>query len=106
MLTQSSTARAAFFTQIVPKFYFFLTTCSLNSRKLLALGLCRHCYACGQPLGSGITICETSAKGACTMKKSRLWTCVVALGWLSVMGLSRVQAAEEDNGKDEELIPP
>jgi hypothetical protein len=28
------------------------------------------------------------------MKKSRLWTCVVALGWLSVMELSRVQAAE------------
>ena len=32
------------------------------------------------------------------MKKSRLWTCVVALGWLSVMGLSRVQAAD--------LVPP
>ena len=44
------------------------------------------------------------------MKKSLLLTCVVAFGWLSVMGLSPVcQAAEEDKGKDdqvEELIPP
>ena len=30
------------------------------------------------------------------MKKSRLWMCVVALSWLSVMGLSRVQATEKD----------
>ena len=40
------------------------------------------------------------------MKKSRLWTCIVALGWLSVMGLSRVQAAEMEDNKTEDLVPP
>ena len=40
------------------------------------------------------------------MKKSRLWTCIVALGWLSVMGLSRVQAAEMEDNKTKDLVPP
>lgn len=40
------------------------------------------------------------------MKKSRLWTCIVALGWLSVMGLSWVQAAEMEDNKTKDLVPP
>jgi hypothetical protein len=40
------------------------------------------------------------------MKKSWLWTCIVALGWLSVMGLSRVQAAEMDDKKTKDLVTP
>ena len=40
------------------------------------------------------------------MKKSRLWTCIVALGWLSVMGLSRVQAAEMEDNKTKDLVTP
>ena len=40
------------------------------------------------------------------MKKSRLWTCIVALGWLSVMGLSRVQAAEMEDNNTKDLVPP
>jgi hypothetical protein len=40
------------------------------------------------------------------MKKSRLWTCIVALGWLSVMGLSPVQAAEMEDNKTKDLVTP
>jgi hypothetical protein len=40
------------------------------------------------------------------MKKSWLWTCIVALGWLSVMGLSRVQAAEMEDNKTKDLVTP
>jgi hypothetical protein len=40
------------------------------------------------------------------MKKSRLWTCIVALGWLSVMGLSRVQAEEMEDNKTKDLVTP
>ena len=64
----------------------------------------------GRPLDLESTPLRHLRKEHATMKKSMLLTFVVAFGWLSVMVLSPVcQAAEEDNGEDdqvEELIPP
>ena len=61
----------------------------------LVIGLCINRYAFGRPFDLESTPSRHLRKEHATVKKSRLFTLVVAVGWLSVTMLSQVCQADE-----------